>query len=115
MTAACGINCEICGLKDECGGCPPGTDPGANDRADEIVKLFGIRCPVLLCAIEKNVDYCLRCHSFPCDIHYKYNYPYSDLLLDNLKVMKEYRHNLGSEEFRKEIIRLAKKYSKSKQ
>ena len=113
MTAACGVNCEICGLKVECGGCPPGTDPGAKDRADEIIRLFGVRCPVFLCAIEKNIDYCLRCDSFPCDIHYKYNYPYSDLLLDNLKVMKQYRNNLGSDELRNELLKLARKYSKS--
>ena len=115
MTAACGVNCEICGLKDACGGCPPGTDPSARDRADEIVRLFGIRCPVLLCAIEKNVDYCLRCDSFPCDIHYRYNYPYSDFLLDALKVMKEHEYELGSDEMREEMLRLAKKYRKPKQ
>jgi hypothetical protein len=113
MTAACGIDCEICELKAECGGCFPGTDPRAKDRADELKRLIGLECPVFRCAVEKKVDYCLRCDSFPCDIHYKYNYPYSDLLLDNLKLMKEYRNNLGSDEFYKEVRRLAKKYSKS--
>lgn len=113
MTAACGIDCEICELKAECGGCPPGTDPRAKERLDELKRLVGLICPVLKCAIEKNVDYCLRCDSFPCDIHYKYNYPYSDLLLDNLKVMKQYRNNLGSDELRNELLKLARKYSKS--
>lgn len=115
MTAACGIDCEICELKPECGGCPSGTDPGAKDRLDELKKDIGMICPVLKCAMEKNVDYCLRCNDFPCDIHYKYNYPYSDLFLDNLKVIKTYRNNLGSDELKEELLRLARKYRKSGQ
>jgi len=112
-TAACGINCDICALKDVCGGCVPGTDPGARDRLAEIKKLFGVSCPVFKCAIEKNIDYCLRCPDFPCETHYKYNYPYSDLLLDNLRVMKERSSEIGSPAFHEELQGLARKYSKS--
>ena len=89
MIAACGIACDICELKDECGRCLPGADPGVQDRLDELKRFLGFVCPVLKCAMKKSIDYCLRCNDFPCDIPYKYNYPYSDFLLDSLKAMKK--------------------------
>ena len=113
MIAACGMACEICGLKSVCGGCPPGTDLGAKDRSDELERLLGFRCPAFECAVEKHVDYCLNCESFPCDIHYRFNYPYSDLLLDTFKAMREHRTDFGSDEFRKEMLRIAMQHRKS--
>jgi len=113
MTAACGMDCGICELKVQCGGCPPGTDPGAKDRLDELKRLIGFICPVLKCAMDRNIDYCLRCDSFPCDIHYRYNYPYSDFLLDTYKVMREQKDNFGQDELRSELLKVAKKYRKS--
>jgi hypothetical protein len=106
MTSACGIDCETCELKVECGGCPPGTDPRVKDRLEELKKSIGFICPVLRCAMEKKVEYCLKCAEFPCAIHYKYNYPYSDLFLDSVKVMKERRKDFGGEEFRKEVLKI---------
>jgi hypothetical protein len=114
MTAACGIDCEMCELKVECGGCPPGTDPKAKDRLDELTKLIGFICPVLRCAMQKNVDYCLSCDEFPCSIHYKYNYPYSDLFLDSAKTMKERRNDFGGDEFRQEMLRMTLEHRKLK-
>jgi hypothetical protein len=112
MAAVCGMTCEICELKPECKGCPSGIDPGAKDRLDELKKLLGFPCPILKCAIENKVDYCLRCDNFPCKIHYKFNYPYSDFLLDSWKAMKEHRKDFGSAEFQKEMLRIAMKYRK---
>ena len=40
MTAACGIDCEVCGIKDECGGCVPGTHPEAPQRSEEIKEII---------------------------------------------------------------------------
>lgn len=114
MTAACGIDCETCELKVECGGCPSGTDPRAKDRLDELTRLIGFLCPVLRCAMQKNIDYCLRCDEFPCSIHYKYNYPYSDLFLDSAKTMKERRNDFGGDEFRQEMLRITLEHRKSK-
>lgn len=88
MPAACGIACEVCGLLETCGGCLPGTDPKAPERAEEIKKMMGLPCPVLECAIKKEVDYCLRCSEFPCETHYK-GIPYSKTLLDIFKKFKE--------------------------
>lgn len=112
MTAACGIDCGVCEFKPQCGGCGPGTHPGAQARLDEIKRIIGFICPVLKCAMTKRVDYCLRCESFPCEIHYKYNYPYSDFMLDAIKSMKQMRNDFGGEEFKKEQRRIALKYQK---
>ena len=88
MPAACGIACEVCGLKEVCGGCLPGTDPKAPERLEEIKKMMGMPCAVLECAIKNKVDYCLSCEKFPCDIHYQ-EFPYSKKLLDVFKKFKE--------------------------
>lgn len=83
--AACGIACDVCKLKDTCGGCLPGTDPRAPERQEALKKMAGGPCPVLDCAIKKGVDYCLSCPSFPCEVHYKAGFPYSKTLLDIFK------------------------------
>ena len=88
MPAACGIACEVCGLKEVCGGCPPGTDPKAPERLEKIKQMMGTTCAVLECAMKSNVDYCLSCAEFPCDIHYQ-GIPYSKKLLDLFKQFKE--------------------------
>jgi hypothetical protein len=83
MPAACGIACEVCKLKEMCGGCVPGTDERAPARLEQL-KGMGLPCPVLECAIKNKVDYCLRCDKFPCDVHYQ-GFPYSKNLLDVFK------------------------------
>ncbi len=89
MPAACGMACEVCGLRESCGGCPSGTAPKAPQRAEQIRKMMGAPCPVFECAIKSNVDYCLSCDEFPCDLHYKVEIPYSKKLLDIFKKFKE--------------------------
>ena len=84
MPAACGMACEVCGLIEVCGGCLPGTDPGAPERAEKIRKMVGMPCPMLECAIKNKVDYCLKCPGFPCDIAYQ-EIPYSKKFLDIMK------------------------------
>lgn len=89
MTAACGIDCEVCGIKDECGGCVPGTHPEAPQRSEQIKEIMGAYCPALKCAIENKVDYCLSCDKFPCEVLYKWEIPYSKTLLNLIKNFKE--------------------------
>ena len=72
-TGACGINCDVCGLKQNgtCPGCMAGTMWQA-----EMVKDHP--CPVLKCAVEKKVEHCLSsCGEFPCQMMEQTNYPYS--------------------------------------
>jgi hypothetical protein len=88
MTAACGINCDVCGLKPICGGCLPGTDPRAPERLEKVKQMVGMSCPVLECAIKNKVAYCLSCDKFPCEVHYR-GMPYSKNLLDIFKKFKE--------------------------
>ncbi len=88
MPGACGIACEVCGLRDQCGGCVAGTDPRAPQRQAELRKLMGAPCPALNCAMRKGIDYCLRCPDFPCEVHYKWEIPYSRKLLDLVKKFK---------------------------
>lgn len=87
MVGACGIACELCKLKDVCGGCVSGTDPRAEERAEGIERTMGAPCPILNCAIKSKVDYCLRCEKFPCDLHYE-EFPYGKRFLDMFKHFK---------------------------
>jgi hypothetical protein len=48
---------------------------------------MGTPCPMLECAIKNQVDYCLRCPSFPCEVAYQ-EIPYSKKILDLIKGMK---------------------------
>ena len=48
----------------------------------------GTPCPVLRCAIENQVEYCLGCDKFPCDVHYEHQTPYSKKALDLFKRFK---------------------------
>jgi hypothetical protein len=42
-------------------------------------RLFGTTCPMLSCAVERKVGYCLRdCDDFPCEIFSRSDYPYSE-------------------------------------
>ena len=88
-TAACGINCDICALKEHCGGCVPGTDPKALERLVKLKEMMGDLCPALDCAIKKRIDYCLQCSEFPCQRLYKWEIPYSRKLLDLVSRFKD--------------------------
>ena len=47
-------------------------------------------CPVRICALEKNVDYCFNCSEYPCELINKFRWmrKYSDDL--KAKGYKEY-------------------------
>ena len=64
--------------------------------------------------MEKDVDYCLKCDSLPCEIHYKCNHPYSDFLLDMPEAVKECRDDIDEEESLAAIERVSKKHRKSR-
>ena len=60
---ACGICCSSCGLyiKGICSSCDK-TKEGV-----ELLKNIDANCPVLECAVEKEIDVCSRdCKEFPC-------------------------------------------------
>jgi len=84
---ACGIACDVCALYEQkkCLGCVPGTDEEAPAKLKALTEA-GFPCPVLECAINSRVAYCLSCDKFPCDIHYR-GIPYSKALLDIFKKM----------------------------
>jgi len=88
MPAACGIACEVCGFKEMCGGCVPGTDPKGPERLEQLKQMMGAPCAVLDCAVKNKVDFCLRCDKFPCEVHYQ-GFPYSKNLLDVFKKFKQ--------------------------
>ena len=67
--AACGISCDVCGLyvKGLCSSCFAGTDERVQEKLDEQMQAIDMCCPILLCAVEKKISYCLRdCQEFPC-------------------------------------------------
>ena len=84
--SACGMACDICKLQDACGGgCYPGTHEKVPARQEQIKRKLGHTCPILRCAREKNVDYCLRCDDFPCAIHFEKEVVYSKKYLKTYK------------------------------
>jgi hypothetical protein len=67
--AACGVSCDVCGLyvKGICGTCAAGTEERALQKLDEQMELINMHCPILACAVERKVGYCLKdCEEFPC-------------------------------------------------
>ena len=88
MTAACGINCDVCKFKEVCGGCMPGTDPKAPERLEKLKKMLGMPCPMLECAVKNKVEYCLGCPKFPCPVAYQ-EIPYSKKTLDVFKSLQK--------------------------
>jgi hypothetical protein len=89
MPAACGIACEVCGIRERgfcpLGGCVAGTDEKAPEKAEKFKAAMGRPCLILECAIKNQVDHCLRCDEFPCEVHYKQGGPYSQQTLDIIK------------------------------
>jgi hypothetical protein len=80
-TGACGINCLVCRLFTEgkCSPCGSGVSEQANRKLVAQLRLIGGMCPILNCAVERKVEYCLRdCGKFPCQ-HFKGGpYPFSE-------------------------------------
>ncbi len=80
-TGACGINCSVCRLNllGVCGSCGSGRSvEGARKKAD-MERILGAPCPILACAIEREVEYCPRdCGEFPCSRFKESLYPYSE-------------------------------------
>ena len=67
--AACGISCDVCGLyvMRVCGTCVAGTDERARKKLDAQMQAIKMYCPILACAVERKVGYCLKdCAEFPC-------------------------------------------------
>lgn len=83
-TGACGINCLTCklGVSGACTPCGPGTGEQAVKKLGAQLSSFGGYCPVLKCAVDRNIGFCMRdCDKFPCT-HFKQGYPYGQGYLD---------------------------------
>jgi hypothetical protein len=69
-TGACGINCDACRLYalGVCSSCGPGGSPEAQRKMAAQVRILGAPCPILECASNRGIEYCLRdCEEFPCE------------------------------------------------
>jgi len=76
-----------------CSSCGSGRSEEAKNKTAAQLRLFGAACPVLVCAIEKRIAYCMRdCESFPCDKFRTGPYPFSEGFLS----MQERRRREGS-------------------
>ncbi len=78
-TAACGIDCDVCRLKVQgiCSTCGPGTGAEAIAKKEAQIRILGAPCPILSCAMDRRVAYCLRdCDGFPCAIFKDGLYPF---------------------------------------
>ena len=88
MPSACGLACEVCGIREKgfciVDSCVPGTDPKAPEKAEKFKAAMGQPCLILECAIKNKVDHCSRCSDFPCEVHYQQEL-YSKRLLDTIK------------------------------
>lgn len=79
-TGACGINCLTCRLAATgvCSPCGPGTSVHAAKKLAAQLKLMGGFCPILKCASDRLVAFCLRdCDKFPCRHFKDQQYPFS--------------------------------------
>jgi hypothetical protein len=80
-TGACGINCTVCRLAAEgkCSPCGSGLSSQAQRKLEAQVIILGAPCPILHCAVERRVEYCLRdCLDFPCPHFEDGPYPFSE-------------------------------------
>ncbi len=84
-TGACGINCSVCRLhvKGVCSTCGGGKSDEAVNKLVTQHRLFGGGCPVLQCALQRSIEYCLRdCDDFPCPKLSGGSYPYGQRFLE---------------------------------
>ncbi len=80
-TGACGIDCGTCRLNafGFCSTCGPGTSLEGLKKLETQVRILGSPCPILRCAVENKVEYCLRdCLRFPCERFRSGPYPFSE-------------------------------------
>ncbi|MFH1350147.1 MAG: DUF3786 domain-containing protein [Pseudomonadota bacterium] len=80
-TGACGIACDVCGLRllDICSSCGSGLSIEAQKKIDAQNRIFGMPCLILECAHNNRVEYCMRdCSQFPCHLFRKGPYPFSE-------------------------------------
>ena len=95
--AACGVSCDVCGLyvRGICGTCVAGTDERAQKKLDAQMQAIKMHCPILACAMDRNVGYCLKdCEEFPCtrfesgfeSLLGAGPYPYSNSFLNMFKI-----------------------------
>ena len=68
---ACGICCDVCEfyVKGVCVTCCAGIDEeGVRKKQDYSMQYSNMPCPILACAFEKKIAYCIRdCGDFPCE------------------------------------------------
>jgi len=84
-TGACGINCLACRLAAAgvCSPCGSGASAQGLKKLAAQLDAFGGFCPVLKCAVDHRVGYCLRdCRRFPCEHFRSGPYPYAQGYLD---------------------------------
>ena len=87
-TAACGINCDVCRLNllGVCSTCGPGRSHEGLRKMEAQLRILGAPCPILACAIDKGIAYCLRdCPLFPCQLYESGPYPFSQAYLNMQK------------------------------
>lgn len=98
-TGACGINCDVCWLKVAgiCSTCGHGKSPEAKRKLNAQIRIFGAPCQVLNCAVNKELQYCMRdCRSFPCEVFSKNRYPFSEGFLNmQMRRKREYPPSIG--------------------
>ncbi|MEW6442781.1 MAG: DUF3786 domain-containing protein [bacterium] len=78
---ACGIDCGVCRLKVRglCSPCGAATGEAAREKLEAQQRIFQGSCPVLRCARDHGIPYCLRdCTHFPCESFRRGPYPFSE-------------------------------------
>jgi hypothetical protein len=91
-TGACGINCDVCWLKVAgiCSTCGHGMSLDARRKLDAQIRIMGTPCPILECAVNKEIHYCMRdCALFPCSKFIQNKYPYSEGFINMQKRRKQ--------------------------
>ena len=81
---ACGFVCSYCKVyrSGRCEGCWAGTSEEAKAEVERRKRSGEEVCPVLGCAVSRNVSRCPLCPDFPCKMLYEKQFPYSKNFLD---------------------------------
>ena len=69
---AYGISCDTCRpyASGICHSCFVGTDERVQCKLDAQMKEIKMYCPILACAVENKVGYCMKdCSEFPCKVY----------------------------------------------
>lgn len=85
MKAVCGLDCESCGFREQCGGC-----------AETGGKPFGGSCVIAACCLAKGCENCGRAFSAPCRLKQELISEFNALSIEDMEEVRDLNALIGS-------------------